>query len=59
MTVIGSSSAPPRLSDGLLTATDVCKLLKVSKAFVYRPPMVVIYPASGLAGLFALNLPRS
>ena len=36
MAVIGSSSPTPPLSDELLTASDVCRLLKVSKAFVYQ-----------------------
>lgn len=36
MAVIRSSSPIPLLSDELLTASDVCALLKVSKAFVYQ-----------------------
>ncbi|NOS79301.1 MAG: helix-turn-helix domain-containing protein [Nitrospira sp.] len=36
MAVIRSSSPIPPLSEELLTASDVCALLKVSKAFVYQ-----------------------
>ncbi len=36
MAVLKSFSPNSPLSDELLTASDVCRLLKVSKAFVYQ-----------------------